>query len=90
VFRGRYRSTGERLDVEPDSLAYFLTERYCLYTADEEQIKRAEIHHRPWPLQPAEAVIEENTMPPIGVELLDDDPLLHYSARQDVVIWPLD
>jgi uncharacterized protein YqjF (DUF2071 family) len=47
-------------------------------------------HHRPWPLQPAEAVIEENTMPPVGVELLDDDPLLHFSARQDVVIWPLE
>jgi hypothetical protein len=29
-------------------------------------------------------------MPPPGVELLDDDPLLHFSARQDVLIWPLE
>ena len=52
-------------------------------------LKRAEIHHEPWPLQPAEAEIEENTMPPSGIELLDEAPLLHFSARQDVVIWPL-
>ncbi len=52
-------------------------------------MKRAEIHHEPWPLQPAEAEIEENTMPPSGIELLDEAPLLHFSARQDVVIWPL-
>jgi hypothetical protein len=29
-------------------------------------------------------------MPPKGMELLDDEPLLHFSARQDVVIWPLE
>ncbi|HEV3478920.1 MAG TPA: DUF2071 domain-containing protein [Gaiellaceae bacterium] len=90
VFQARYRPSGERLEAEPGSLAYFLTERYCLYAVDAGRIKRAEIHHRPWGLQPAEAVIEENTMPPSGVELLDDDPLLHFSARQDVVIWPLE
>jgi uncharacterized protein YqjF (DUF2071 family) len=90
AFRARYRPSGERIDVAPDSLAHFLTERYCLYTTDEGRLKRAEIHHRPWPLQPAEAEIEENTMPPAGVELLDEDPLLHFSARQDVAIWALE
>jgi uncharacterized protein len=90
AFRGRYRPSGDRVEAAPESLAHFLTERYCLYTVDAGRIKRAEIHHRPWPLQPAEAAIEENTMPPSGVELLDDDPLLHFSARQDVVIWPLE
>ena len=89
ALRARYRPTGDVLDAGPRSLAHFLTERYCLYTEDAGRVKRAEIHHAPWPLQPAEAEIEENTMPPPGVELLDDDPLLHFSARQDVVIWPL-
>jgi uncharacterized protein len=90
VFRARYRPIGEVLEADDRSLAHFLTERYCLYTVDEGRLKRAEIHHEPWPLQPAEAVIEENTMPPHGVELLDEEPLLHFSARQDVVIWPLE
>jgi uncharacterized protein len=89
-FRGRYRPIGDELSPDPRSLAHFLTERYCLYATDAGRLKRAEIHHRPWPLQPAEAEIDENTMPPSGVEVLDDDPLLHFSARQDVVIWPLE
>ncbi|HEV2713096.1 MAG TPA: DUF2071 domain-containing protein [Gaiellaceae bacterium] len=84
-----YRPSGDRLAPDHRSLAHFLTERYCQYIVDEGRLKRAEIHHPPWPLQPAEAAIRENTMPPPGVELLDDDPLLHFSARQDVLIWPL-
>jgi uncharacterized protein len=90
AFHARYRSIGDVLDPDPRSLAHFLTERYCLYTTNQGRLKRAEIHHRPWPLQSAEAEIEENTMPPKGVELVDDEPLLHFSARQDVVIWPLE
>jgi uncharacterized protein YqjF (DUF2071 family) len=89
-FRGRFWPTGDELGADPGSLAHFLTERYCLYTTDEGRLKRAEIHHRPWPLQPAETEIDQNTMPPAAVELLDEEPLLHFSARQDVVIWPLD
>jgi uncharacterized protein YqjF (DUF2071 family) len=89
-FRTRYKPIGDELDPDPHSLAHFLTERYCLYTTDEGRLKRAEIHHRRWPLQSAEAEIEENTMQPKGVELVDEKPLLHFSARQDVVIWPLE
>ena len=89
-FRVQYRPDGEVIDAAEESLAYFLTERYCLYALDGDTLKRAEIHHRPWPLQSAEAVVEENTMPPSGIELQDGEPLLHYSARQDVVIWPLE
>jgi uncharacterized protein YqjF (DUF2071 family) len=89
-FRGQYRPDGAAFQAEDGTLEHFLTERYCLYALDDDELKRAEIHHRPWPLQPAEASIEENTMPPPGVELADDEPLLHYSARQDVVIWPLE
>ena len=89
AFRARYRPTGDKIDPDPRSLAHFLTERYCLYAVDEGRLKRAEIHHPPWPLRPAEGAIEENTMPPAGVELVDAEPLLHLSARQDVLIWPL-
>jgi len=86
-----YRPTGPSAPPEAGTVEYFLTERYCLYTLDERQdVQRADIHHPPWPLQPAEAEIRTNTMPPSGVELPDDAPLLHYSERQDVVIWPLE
>jgi uncharacterized protein YqjF (DUF2071 family) len=91
VFAARYSPTGPTAPAEPGSLAHFLTERYCLYAASRSgKLWRADIHHEPWPLQPARAEIQLNTMAPDGVELLDDEPLLHFSRRQDVVIWPVE
>ena len=71
----------------PGTLQYFLTERYCLYTVDHaRRVRRLEIHHPPWPLQPAEASIEVNTMPDAnGITLPTMPPLLHFAKRQDVV-----
>ncbi len=88
-FRARYRAIGERFNAQKGSLEYFLAERYCLYTVEGGEVFRAEIHHRPWPLQEAEAEIAENSMAPPGIDT-SGDPLLHLSARQDVVIWPLE
>ena len=89
VFQARYRPTGTVFNADAGSLEYFLAERYCLYAEDGGRLFRADIHHPPWPLQAAEAEIELNTMPPDGVELPDEEPLLHFARRQDVVIWPL-
>jgi uncharacterized protein YqjF (DUF2071 family) len=88
-FRGRYRPTGDVALSEPGSLAAWLTERYCLYAIDRrEQVHRAEIHHAPWPLQPAEAEIEVNTMAAArGFDLPDVPPLLHFAQRLDVIVW---
>jgi len=88
AFSGAYRAAGQASRARPGSLEHFLTERYCLYAAQGGRLYRAEIHHRPWPLRPAEATIDLNTMPPDDIRL-DGEPVLHYSARQDVVIWPL-
>lgn len=88
AFSGSYRGVGDSATVEPGSLEHFLTERYCLYAEDRGRLYQAEIHHRPWRLQPAEAEIDLNTMPPEELALRGD-PLLHYSTRQDALIWPL-
>lgn len=89
AFHGRYRPAGPAAEPEPGTFAHWLTERYCLYTATEAGIGRAEIHHLPWVLQPAEAEIDTLTMTvPLGVELTGP-PELHYAARQDVLFWPL-
>lgn len=89
VWESSYRPTGTAAPAEPGSLERFLAERYCLYTAgDDGVLHRADIHHPPWLLQSAEAEIARNTIPPDGLEL-DGDPHLLYSARQDVLIWPL-
>ena len=89
VWEASYEPARDPAPAQAGTLEYFLTERYCLYTVDGGTVKRAEIHHPPWPLQGATAEIELNTMPPRGLELPDEEPLLHFSERQDVVIWPL-
>ncbi len=89
-FRGRYRCLYEPQHPKPRTIEYWLTERYCLYTIHQAQIYRCEIHHPPWPLQKGEAHIEVNTMTEsAGISLPQSTPLLHFSARQDVLIWPL-
>jgi uncharacterized protein len=90
VFSARYRGSGDFFNAEPGSLEHFLTERYCLYTADGDGLYRCEIHHPPWPLQAGEAALELNTLAPPGVDVSADEPLVHYAVRQDVVVWGLD
>jgi len=88
AFSAAYRPNGAVFGAQPGSLEHFRPERYCLYAEHGEALYRADIHHRPWPLQPAETQVDLNTMPPVMVS--EGDPLVHYSSRQDVVIWPLD
>ena len=65
------------------SLEYFLTERYCLYTAGSEGgVLRGEIHHAPWPLEAAKAELRKNTMAEAaGFSLPAEQPLLHFSKH---------
>jgi uncharacterized protein YqjF (DUF2071 family) len=63
AFSAEYRPDGEVFHPADGSLEHFLTERYCLYAEHEGRLFRADIHHRPWPLQPAQADISLNTMP---------------------------
>jgi uncharacterized protein YqjF (DUF2071 family) len=91
TFDATYGPTGAAANPAPGTLEHFLTERYTLYTVGAaHRLHSADIHHRPWPLQPADAEIRENTMTaPYGLNLPAVEPLLHYAAGQDVVVWPL-
>jgi uncharacterized protein len=86
----RYRPEGAPFAAQPGTLEHFLIERYRLYTFDERhRLLSADIHHPPWSLRPAVAELYRNTMTaPYGIDL-PGEPLLHFAARQDVVIWPL-
>lgn len=87
-FEATYRPSGPPAPAAPGTLEWFLAERYCLYAVAEGAVWRSDIHHPPWPLQPATAEILTNTMPPSQIELPDEPPLLHFAARQDVLVWP--
>jgi uncharacterized protein YqjF (DUF2071 family) len=89
-FRGRYLPVGPVQLREPGSLTHWLSERYCLYTVFRDRVYRGEIHHQPWPLQDAEWEAEVNSMvDAAGISLSAVQPLLHFSRRIDVLIWPL-
>lgn len=89
AFDVTYRPVDEPSTAAPGTLDYFLTERYCLYTVMGGRLRRLEIDHPPWPLQRAEAEIRVNTLGSAeGVPLdMSRAPLLHFSARQDVIAW---
>jgi hypothetical protein len=65
-------------------------ERYCLFAKNRDgQPIRANLHNVPWPLEEAEAEIEHNDLAnAIGIQLPDLEPVLHYSRRLAVYIWP--
>jgi uncharacterized protein YqjF (DUF2071 family) len=91
AFAATYEPAGPAAVPGPGTLEHFLTERYSLFTRDRRgRLCRADIHHPPWPLQPARAEVAENTMAaPLGIEPPAGGPLLHFAARQDVLVWPL-
>ncbi len=83
-----YQPVGPRFRAGPGTLEAFLTERYCLYAQGRRGLLRGEIHHAPWPLQPAEAVVRANTMAAAaGITLPESPPLCHYAARLEVPAW---
>jgi len=85
----QYRPTSAPFVAKPGTFEHFLTERYCLYAMDSNgKITRGEIHHAPWKLQLAECEISRNTMAEAaGFTLPDRKPILHFSRRQDVMVW---
>jgi uncharacterized protein YqjF (DUF2071 family) len=89
-FGGRYRPIAPVRFRTDGSLEHWLTERYCLYTTKSGHVYSAEIHHRPWPLQDAEAEIHTNTMAlASGISLPQIRPALHFAKKLEVLIWPL-
>jgi uncharacterized protein YqjF (DUF2071 family) len=89
AFSARYRATGIASAPVQGTLDYFLTERYCLFAVTRSgQVRRVDVHHPPWSLQPAAAELISNTMATAaGLRLPETGPLVHVAGRQDVVAW---
>jgi len=89
AFRGSYAPSGEAAEAQPGTLEHWLMERYCFFTLNRAGgVVRGDIDHKPWPLQPASASIEVNTMTaPWGITLPDCPPLLHFAHRVKVHAW---
>ncbi len=91
-FAAEYRPTAPPSETQPGTLEHWLTERYCLYAqAPDGTLFRGEIHHQPWPIQPAEATIAAHDLGrPFGIVLNGPPTLLQFSKRIDVVVWSLE
>ena len=83
-----YGPTSRVRRAEAGTLEHWLVERYGLYTVDRGRVYRADIHHRPWPLQDAEADIEKNTMAAASqIALPEARPRLHFARELKVYVW---
>jgi uncharacterized protein len=82
-----YRPVGP-VSLNKTDLERFVTERYCLYVVRSGRIHRIQIHHLPWPLQPAEAEFRVNTMAAVhGIELPREKPVLQFSKFLEVYVF---
>lgn len=89
-FSCRFAPTGAANIAAPGTLEYFLTERYCLYALwPGGRVRRLEVQHPPWLLQPGRITIDSNSMDePLGrVIPRGVIPLVHVSACEDVIAW---
>jgi hypothetical protein len=93
VFKAHYRGLGPTSKLAescPGTLEYFLMERCCLFSRNQAgQPIRANLHHISWPLEEAEAEIEQNDLAEVlGLRLPNQKPVLHYTRRLAVYVWP--
>jgi uncharacterized protein YqjF (DUF2071 family) len=88
-FSAAYRAVGPVYEADPGTLDAWLTDRYCLYSADRAgKVYRGEIDHPPWPLQKAEATIHINTLgDSFGIEMSQQPATLHFAKSLDVRAW---
>jgi uncharacterized protein len=90
-FEARYGPGGAVFRAQAGSLEHWLTERYCLFTVGRQgEPYRADIHHRPWPLQAGHGAITTLDISlSRGLTIEGQQPLLHFARRNDVLAWPL-
>ena len=76
---------------QPDSLEYFLLERYLLFTQLRGRILRGQVHHVPYPACQASLVdLEDQLLEVNGFTALNSSPdLVHFSTGVDVEIYSL-
>ncbi|HEY0098724.1 MAG TPA: DUF2071 domain-containing protein [Pyrinomonadaceae bacterium] len=87
-FKASWEIGRELPESEPGTLEFFLTERYCLYSASGESIYRARINHRPWPLRQAKLISHESDIVESDyLPKLKGKPLVHYAESLAVDIW---
>ena len=94
--RVRYRPTGTPAPAAPGTLEHFLVERYLLYTTrlsarGKMRLLRGQVHHAPYPLQPAVVdEMEESLVRAARIVRPEiPPPLAHYAREVRVEVFGL-
>jgi len=86
----RYGPMGAATAAIPGTLEHFLVERYLLYAATRHGLQMGQVHHSPYPLQPAEAEgLEETLLAAAGIDRPQASPLLHFASEVRVEVFAL-
>jgi uncharacterized protein YqjF (DUF2071 family) len=91
-FRATWKIGAPLPVAEPGSLAFFLTERYCLYTGNQAHTKlyRGRVAHQPWPLSSAQVLhYESSLVESHGLPTPAGAPLVHAGGPVSVELWPM-
>lgn len=77
--------------ASPDSLEFFLLERYLLFVERNQAIWEGQVHHTPYPAHHAESVeVADGLISAAGIEPPTSSPQhAHYSPGVQVEIFPL-
>jgi uncharacterized protein len=91
AFKAQYQPQGSGAPPEPNTLEYFLCERFAMFTRDDAgHFLMGEIHHRPWELFAADAQLTENTVSAAsGLTVLGPPASALYSPVMENVVWPM-
>ena len=91
VFKARYRLGAKLDESDPNSLEFFLAERYLLFVDRGKDLYCGQVHHRPYPLQKVElSTVEEGLFAAAGFPAAKGLPeFAHYASGVDVDIFPL-
>src|SRR5256885_14845443 len=67
----------------PGTIEHFLMERYILYTIDDEhRLRRARVHHQPYPIQRADLLhFQAPMIPAAGIRRPEAAPLRQYGSQ---------
>ena len=77
---------GERI-AEKTALDHWLTERYCLYIDQRQQVYRYDIHHKPWELNHVSIDNQAFDYRVGDFNLAAVPDLTHYSNGVNVIAW---
>ncbi|MFO0630215.1 MAG: DUF2071 domain-containing protein [Polyangiales bacterium] len=88
-FAARYTPRGAPTFPPAGTLAHWLVERYTLFVADRDGVRRGDVRHTPWPIQEVTSEISLNTLPALaGLPLSCRPDVAYYSEGVRVRTWP--